>query len=373
MKKEQFLYEKIYSDIKNRILSGELKEGTCLPQIGELAVDFGVSTITVTNALNALRDEGYLNRIKGKGSFVKLPDESFPEIREGEAAGPENEETGGERMLGLVLEHVSSCFGLDMMYAADELASKAGYKLCVRFSYGRREKETEEIEFLKNLGVKGIIVMPCHGLYYNTEILKLVIEGFPMVLIDKNMEGIPVPSVRTDNRLAMAQLVEYLVGKGKKKIGFITFSENGTSSIKDRKRGFRDAMKKAGARRMEECFMEGAEKINIYSEDLNEGHRDMIERYLRDNRELEAVICAEYGIARCLGNQMGQKDGGNVTVCCIDEDYLSPGGPHFTHIKQDEKKIAFEAIRILLQQVDKDPDYEQVDCLVPGIFREIEN
>ena len=33
--------------------------------------------------------------------------------------------------------------------------------------------------------------MPCHGLYYNTAILKLVIEEFPMVLIDKKMEGIP--------------------------------------------------------------------------------------------------------------------------------------------------------------------------------------
>ncbi len=373
MKKEQFLYEKIYSDIKNRILSGALKEGTCLPQIGELAADFGVSTITVTNALNALRDEGYLNRIKGKGSFVRLPDDSFKSGPDEEAESGKPGETGGERMLGLVLEHISSCFGLDMMYAADELAAKAGYKLCVRFSYGIREKETEEIEFLKNLGVSGIIVMPCHGLYYNTEILKLVIEGFPMVLIDKNMEGIPVPSVRTDNHLAMTQLVDYLVGKGKKKIGFITFSENGTSSIKDRRMGFRDAVKRAGAQRMEECCLEGAEKINIYSEDFNEDHRDMIESYLRDNRELEAVICAEYGIARCLGKQRDQKDRGKITVCCIDEDYLSPGGPHFTHIKQNEKKIAFEAIRILLKQVEKDPGYEQMDCLVPGIFREVEN
>lgn len=382
MKKEQFLYEKIYSDIKNRILTGELKEGTCLPQIGELAADFSVSTITVTNALNALRDEGYLNRIKGKGSFVQLPEESFRDsrdlerlfLRDGGAASVKHGETGGDRMLGLVLEHISSCFGLDMMYAADELAAKAGYKLCVRFSYGIREKETEEIEFLKNLGVCGIIVMPCHGLYYNTEILKLVIEGFPMVLIDKNMEGIPVPSVRTDNHLAMTELVDYLVGKGKKKIGFITFSENGTSSIKDRKKGFRDAVKRAGAQRMAECCLEGAEKINIYSEDFNEDHRDMIEAYLRDNRELEAVICAEYGIARCLGKQKEQEGREKITVCCIDEDYLSPGGPHFTHIKQNEKKIAFEAIRILLKQVEKNaPGYEQMDCLVPGIFREVEN
>ncbi|CUX53003.1 hypothetical protein BN3590_02011 [Clostridium sp. C105KSO15] len=31
MEKEQFLYKKIYLDLKNKILAGELEEGTCLP------------------------------------------------------------------------------------------------------------------------------------------------------------------------------------------------------------------------------------------------------------------------------------------------------------------------------------------------------
>lgn len=373
MKKEQFLYKKIYLDIKNKILAGELEEGTCLPQTGELAEDFGVSTITITNALNALRDEGYLNRIKGKGSFVKLPADDRPvNGNDAEAEAVKHRDAGRERMLGLVLEHVSSCFGMDMMYAMDGLAAEAGYKLCVRFSYGMRERETEEIEFLKALGVSGIIVMPCHGLYYNTEILKLVVEGFPMVLIDKNMEGIPVPSIRTDNRLAMKQLVDHLVSKGKKRIGFITFSENGTSSIKDRRDGFREAIQNAGAEAVAECCLEGSEKINIYSDDFDTIHSELIERYLQENKNLDAVICAEYGIARCLGDRENKKSRENITVCCIDEDYLSPGGPRFTHIKQNEKKIAFEAVRILLKQVEKDPCYSQMDCLVPGIFREME-
>ncbi len=365
MEKEQFLYKKIYVDLKNKILAGELTEGACLPQTGELASAYGVSTITITNALNALRMEGYLNRIKGKGSFVQIPAEvTDPFSGDFEGSTRQTEDKEEKRLLGLVLEHVSSCFGLDMMYAMDAMASKAGYKLCVRFSYGEREKETEEIEFLKELGVNGIIVMPCHGLYYNTAILKLVIEEFPMVLIDKKMEGIPVTSVRTDNRLAMKELVEYLVSKGNKKIGFITFSENDTSSIKDRRRGFKEAIRAARLENMAECLLEGSEKIKIYSDDLDTEYGERIGRYLNKNKDLDAVICTEYGIARWVGDRQG------ITVCCIDEDYLSPGGPRFTHIKQDEKKIAIEAVRILLKQVEKDPSYSQMDRLVPGIFHE---
>ncbi|MCA5010910.1 hypothetical protein HP393_20900, partial [Clostridioides difficile] len=99
-------------------------------------------------------------------------------------------------------------------------------------------------------------------------------------------------------------------------------------------------------------------------DDIDIGLSEKIEQYLDDNKDLDAVICAEYGIARWLGKWKG------ITVCCIDEDYLSPGGPHFTHIKQNEKKIAFEAIRILLKQIEKDPSYSQMDRLVPGIFCE---
>lgn len=365
MEKEQFLYKKIYLDLKNKILTGELTEGTCLPQTGELASSYGVSTITITNALNALRMEGYLNRIKGKGSFIQLPARGAEVLTGSFDGGAEQYEgRNGDKMLGVVLEHVSSCFGLDMMYAMDSMAAEAGYKLCVRFSYGERDKETEEIEFLKALGVSGIIVMPCHGLYYNTAILKLVIEAFPIVLIDKKMEGIPVPSVRTDNYLAMKKLVDYLVRKGNKKIGFITFSENDTSSIKDRRKGFLEAIKAAGIEKMAECRLEDSEKIEIYSDDHDTGYSERIEQYLKDNKDLEAVICAEYGIARWIGDRKG------ITVCCIDEDYLSPGGPHFTHVKQNEREIASEAVRILLKQVEKDPSYSQTDCLVPGIFYE---
>ena len=93
----------------------------------------------------------------------------------------------------------------------------------------------------------------------------------------------------------------------------------------------------------------GAEKIKIYSDDFDTGLRGKIDQYLNDNKDLDAVICAEYGIARWLGNRKG------ITVCCIDEDYLSPGGPRFTHIKQNEKKMAFEAIEILFKAGGKRP------------------
>lgn len=368
MKKENFLYKQIYNDMKDKIYAGVLAEGTCLPAVGTLAETYNVSTITVTNALNALKEDGYLIRVKGKGSFVSIPGSDNRENSES-TAHPAEAKKKNQNLIGMVLEHVSSCFGLDLLYAMDLCAEKCGYHLCIRFSYGDREQETKEIDLLREIGVCGMIVMPCHGTYFNTEILKLVIEQFPVVLIDKKMDGIPVSSVRTNNYLAMREMIEYLAEIGKSKIGFVSVLENGTSSIKDRRKGFWDSIEATGLERMPECGLESDGRIEVFSDDYNFSQADAIQAYLKENKELDAIVCAEYGVARCLGMSRDELEQRGITVCCVDEDYLSPGNKHFVHIKQDEKRIAAEAIHLLIQQIEGNQEYQQGDYLVPGILK----
>ena len=70
----------LYSQIENYILddikSGKLTEGDMIPPETVLSKDFNVSRPTVRQALNNLVNEGYLVRIKGKGSFVNPPSSS---------------------------------------------------------------------------------------------------------------------------------------------------------------------------------------------------------------------------------------------------------------------------------------------------------
>ena len=44
------IYEQIYTQIKNRIISGELNEGDALPSIRALAKDLRISVITTKRA-----------------------------------------------------------------------------------------------------------------------------------------------------------------------------------------------------------------------------------------------------------------------------------------------------------------------------------
>ena len=64
------LYEQVKEQIKNKIVSNELKAGEILPSIRNLAKDLKISVITTKNAYDELEREGYVQTIQGKGTYV---------------------------------------------------------------------------------------------------------------------------------------------------------------------------------------------------------------------------------------------------------------------------------------------------------------
>lgn len=68
---EKPIYSQIYSQIRDKILSGELKEGESLPSIRYLALELKVSVITTKRAYDELEATGLVDSVVGKGSFVR--------------------------------------------------------------------------------------------------------------------------------------------------------------------------------------------------------------------------------------------------------------------------------------------------------------
>ena len=64
------IYEQIFDQIRDQILSGELEPGAALPSIRSLAKDLCISVITTKRAYEELERAGYLVTVAGKGSFV---------------------------------------------------------------------------------------------------------------------------------------------------------------------------------------------------------------------------------------------------------------------------------------------------------------
>lgn len=65
------IYEQIREQIKEQILSGDLKAGEALPSMRLLAKELRISMITTKRAYEELEREGYIESYTGRGSFVK--------------------------------------------------------------------------------------------------------------------------------------------------------------------------------------------------------------------------------------------------------------------------------------------------------------
>ena len=64
------IYEQIYTQINNQIISGDLKEDEALPSIRNLAKDLRISVITTKRAYDELEREGFIYTLPAKGCFV---------------------------------------------------------------------------------------------------------------------------------------------------------------------------------------------------------------------------------------------------------------------------------------------------------------
>lgn len=64
------IYDQIVDQMKSLILKGDLIEGEALPSIRNLAKELQISVITTKRAYEELENEGFIETVRGKGSFV---------------------------------------------------------------------------------------------------------------------------------------------------------------------------------------------------------------------------------------------------------------------------------------------------------------
>ena len=71
------IYEQITSQIKQMIMTGELKSGESIPSMRSLAKSLHISVITVQKAYEDLQRDGFIETTVGRGSFVRADNKEF--------------------------------------------------------------------------------------------------------------------------------------------------------------------------------------------------------------------------------------------------------------------------------------------------------
>ncbi|MCY0878459.1 MAG: GntR family transcriptional regulator [Firmicutes bacterium] len=357
MSKRQVLYQTIYKHLKRQIESGELKPGQQLAVEREIMERFGVSRMTTTRALNLLVSEHLITRMPGRGTYVLGPSAGAAD-RPNEVGRSSDHSVNTERVslddvIGFVTPFLNYSFGPSMLVALEKVVNQRGGILAVQCSYGSQKLEETVIQRMLRLGVKGLIILPVNGEFYNPQILQLHLQEFPIVLVDKSLPGIPLSYVTSDNRVAARELTKHLIELGHRSIGFYSVDPEGTSTLTERFEGFLEALREADIPFDNEWFVQPAGKAE-HGQTEEEAQVHYLQGWLAEHPEITGIFASDDELARwalAAIRARGLSVPEDISIVCFDEP-PQPAYWTFTAAVQDEMEIARRAVELLFEQME---------------------
>lgn len=350
---EKPLYKVIYENIFDKIKRGDLKEGDRIPSEIELAKMFNVSRITTKKALDLLSEEELIQRIQGKGSFVKKV------AAEQRVFLPEVTSSATRPLtVGLIISDFSESYGVKLVKQIEKEVAKLKGHLYLKISLENVFEEEKAIEDLLAQGVDGLIIFPVHGENYNTRILELVLNQFPLVLIDRYLRGIQASSVSTDNLEAAKVATEYLLQLGHKDIAYLAPPEDGTTVLADRLYGYQSAFERTPQYFHPEYILTSSVSDFLVFEEQGDQFKEefeTIKEFIVKNPSITAFFACRYSLALVLQSvieSLGRKVPDDYSIICFDTLTTHIGTPRFTHILQDELEIAIKAVALLREKMN---------------------
>lgn len=354
---KELLYQKIYNDLLEGIQAQSYPPGERLPSEKELAEQYGVSRITSKKALEMLADRNIITRRPGKGSYVREKGKVDRDKVVSLLPSIDSENKG--RMLGVVLDNFGMTYGCKIVKGIERECRKLNFYMVLKCTYGDMAEESKAIRELIAMGAEGIILMCVQGETYNADVLRMSVEKFPIVMVDRSLAGLPIPSVCTDNYQASRELMSVLIEKGHKEICFLSHPSMQTSSVAARFAGYLDSLLEHGLKTNEDMWLrnlkaflpqvrEGSEEEEGEEEDASED-RERMKTFIQEHPQVTGFFAVDMELGIMAYNilcDLGQdKEKEVVFFDGIKESCDS--NPIFSHVVQNEYQMGTTAVKYL--------------------------
>lgn len=348
MKKNKHLYQQIKMDIIKKIENGTYKSGDKIGTEKELCEKFDVSRSTVRRALLELEESDLIERLLGKGTFVKESNSL--------KAKPNN------KNIMVIVPVISQDFISNIITGIQKITNESGYEINLCITNNSIEKETEYVKKAIHNDVSGVILHPTNSTYYNTEVIKLI-EKKPLIMTARYYEYIDCNYVVPDNYKGAFKAVNFLIKLGHKNIGLIADKPNHQTSIKDRIRGYKEAHNINKLPVNQDIIIDNLEDpCKLYSSNPKNKNDTLnkIKNYLSDNRKnLSAVFAVNDFIGREIiiaAKELGINIPEDISIVGFDNVMISKKSePPLTTIEWSQYKVGNRAAKELINLIENNP------------------
>lgn len=225
--KQRPKYLQLVEQLMEQITQGELKPGAALPSEHQLCETHQLARTTVRNAMQLLEEQGWINRIHGKGSFVSTK----PPI-------PIKQQLD---IFAFVLPEVRTGFYPSLQRSFEQAAALTQNQVLVCCTENKVDMQGNTILQLIDKHVAGVALVPATvpptPAY---QVRQLQQHGIPVVFCHRDVEGIQAPLLSIPFRKVGLLAGQTLLEQGHRSIAL--FSPHRATASIEYETGLREAL-----------------------------------------------------------------------------------------------------------------------------------
>jgi LacI family transcriptional regulator len=229
--------------------------------------------------------------------------------------------------------------------SVEDFLVQQNYSLTIGNSDESPEREKMWLDMLRDRRVDGIILLPTGS---NRSLLFATVEaGIPLVLLDRQIEGLKADSVLFDNETGAYQAVSHLISLGHTHIGLLNLPSSLTPG-QGRLRGYERALVNRGIPIYPQLIRDGsfkAQEGSILAADILDSDPHPTALLVSSNRLAQGVLEQ----VKIRGLRVPE----DLALCTFDDvSYYSFITPSITAISADAREFGIRAVQYLIERIN---------------------
>lgn len=253
------------------------------------------------------------------------------------------------RTLGLIVTDIQNPFFPELVQAADSAARGLNYSIILGSAAYDEHRAMHYLDLMVDRRVDGLIIASSQLSEESWQ--WLIASPVPVVVVNAEPSGLPVPVITSDNVGGTRLAVEHLVGLGHRRFAYIRGPE-GFTADRPRFEGFRQACADAGIR--------ASDIVEIRGDGQFEGGERATAELLAAGSTVTAIVChndvTAIGAMRAI-RAAGKRVPGDISVVgCDDIAAAAWVVPALTTVAQQKAEMGTLAVQRLAAALD-DPGF----------------
>ncbi|WP_235534116.1 LacI family DNA-binding transcriptional regulator [Oerskovia sp. Root22] len=248
-------------------------------------------------------------------------------------------------VIGLLVSDIRNPFFSELAHAAEREAAGRGYTVLLANADEDPMQEAGYLRAFAGQRIDGLVLAPQGG--DSPQLLKLRASGLPLVLVDRTLDGVAIPSITTDSAAGVRLVLDWLRARGHHEVAYV----GGPASLStgaERRESYLTGRAEVGLSLDPALVDEGDFRVGSGAEAM----RRILGRGARPTAVFAADGLMTLGAIQALRAELGDASYGVDLVAFDDLDWFSIAWPPISAVRNDAAEIGRRGVAALVDLIE---------------------